>query len=415
MRARQYTPALLALALAACSGSGPTDNDKPAPKEITALPRVLSADEQTVITASNAFGFDLLRAVNQTRADKNVFISPLSATMALGMTMNGTAGSTFDEMRSTLRFGTTPLDRINTSYNSLITLLRGLDPAVDFRIANSIWYRNTFPVEQAFVNTTQQFFGARVSALDFKDPAAKTTINAWVDQSTGGKIKTIVDQITDEVMFLINAIYFKGSWMERFDPAKTRDDQFTTLAGSKVSVKMMNRKGKVRFAFSNDGMIADLPYGGNAYAMTIFLPPDGTNINTAITSLTSAKWTQLVSGLTTDRDQIDIALPKFTLEWEASLNGELQSMGMRLPFSTTSADFTRLSPMGQPGNLFISEVKQKTFVDVNEEGTEAAAATSVGIMPTSLPPSVRVDRPFVFAIRERLSGTILFVGKIVKP
>jgi serine protease inhibitor len=416
MHVRRLSPALLALALAACSSSGPTESDKPAPKEITALPRVLSADELAVIGASNAFGFDLLRELNKTRTTENVFISPISASMALGMTMNGTAGQTFDEMRSTLKFGTTPLDRINTSYGALITMLRGLDPAVDFRIANSIWYRTGFPVDNAFITTTRNFFDARVSALDFGNAsAAEGTINSWVDQSTGGKIKKIVEGITDEVMFLINAIYFKGNWTEQFDKTKTRDEQFTTLGGTKVPVKMMNREGKVRFAFSSEGMVADLAYGGNAYTMTIFLPTEGRNINDAVTSLTAASWAQLVAPLTTDRDKIQVSLPKFTLEWEATLNNQLQSLGMKLPFSQTSADFSRLSPSGGPGKLFISMVKQKTFVDVNEEGTEAAAATSVGIMPTSLPPSVRVDRPFIFAIRERLSGTILFVGKIVRP
>jgi serpin B len=295
-------------------------------------------------------------------------------------------------------------------------MLRGLDAGVEFRIANSIWTDDGFPVEPAFLATTRQFFDARVESLDFASPSSLATINGWVNEATAGKIPTILDEIRpDELMFLINAIYFKGSWRERFDPARTRDDQFTTRAGGRVTVKMMSREGKVRLGATADAQVADLGYGGDAFAMTIVLPNEGRNVDELIAGMTPERWTQLVSQLA-ERERIPVSLPRFRIEWSAELNEHLKALGVRHAFSETTSDFSRLSPMGrQPGGLVITRVKQKTFVDVNEEGTEAAAATSVGIGPTSAPLPFRVDRPFLFAIRERLSGTILFVGKIVDP
>src|SRR5689334_2894061 len=204
------------------------------PRRITALPRELSSGEQAIIGSSNAFGFNLLRELDRTRGDSNVFMSPLSASMALGMTMNGAAGQTFDEMRSALALGTRSSAEINASYRSLIDVLRALDPSVDFRIANSIWYRAGFPFEQAFLDESKQFFDARVAGLDFGSSGAAATINDWVKQSTNGKISAIVDgPIGDDVvMYLINAIYFNGAWTARFDRSLTRPDQFTTIGGT---------------------------------------------------------------------------------------------------------------------------------------------------------------------------------------
>jgi serine protease inhibitor len=402
---------LLALTVLTTACSDPNGPSGRAPR-ITALPRALSSGEQAVIGASNAFGFDLLRELEKTRGDSNIFMSPLSASMALGMTMNGAAGGTFDEMRAALGFGTRPASEINASYRSLIELLRGLDASVDFRIANSIWYRAGFPFQQGFLDESRQFFDARVAALDFDAPSAATTINEWVKQSTNGKIPTIVDGSIDvaAVMFLINAIYFNGSWTTRFDKNKTRTEQFTTVAGTTAPIPMMQRKDTIGVAETGDAQIIDLAYGGGAFAMTILLPKPGRSIRDVVPSLTADAWQAAVSGVT--ERSMELAMPKFSLRWEAMLNDPLQALGMRRAFDPVGADFTRMSA---PGGLFISKVKQKAFVDVHEEGTEAAAVTSVQIDLTSAGPSIRIDRPFVFAIRERLSGTILFLGKIVRP
>jgi len=381
---------------------------------ITALPRALTNGEQAVIGASNAFGFGLLRELDRTRADSNIFMSPLSASVALGMTMNGAAGQTFDEMRAALAFGTRPAAEINASYRSLIDMLRALDPTVDFRIANSIWYRAGFPFEQTFLDESRQFFDARVSGLDFASSNAVPSINDWVRQSTNGKIDKIVDGPipNDVVMYLINAIYFNGSWTTRFDRNQTRTEQFYTIGGTTAPIAMMRRTDTIRVAETADAQVVDLPYGGGAYTMTILLPKEGKSLRDVVATLTADAWQAAVTGATAR--SVELQMPKFTLRWEALLNDPLQALGMRQAFQGDVADFTRMSR--DAGNrLYISKVKQKAFVDVHEEGTEAAAVTSVQIDLVSLPPGIRIDRPFLFAIRERLSGTILFMGKIVRP
>ena len=411
MRLRRLL-ALVVLAAACNDPSGPSGSTP----RITALPRALSAGEQAVIGASNAFGFGLLRELDKTRADSNIFMSPLSASMALGMTMNGAAGQTFDEMRASLGFGTQPGAEINASYRSLIDMLRGLDRTVDFRIANSIWYRAGFPFEQTFLDESRQFFDAKVSGLNFDAPSAVPTINDWVNQSTNGKIPQIVEGpiAADVVMYLINAIYFNGSWTTRFDKSKTRNEQFTTIGGATAPIAMMRLTASVRVGETANAQVVDLPYGGDAFSMTILLPKQGKSVRDVVPSLTAASWQAAVAA-TTARE-VELRMPKFTLRWEALLNDPLQALGMRQAFVGGGADFTRMS-RSTGDQLYISKVKQKSFVDVHEEGTEAAAVTSVEIRVVCAcgPQVIRIDRPFVFAIRERLSGTILFLGKIVRP
>ncbi len=333
--------------------------------------------------------------------------------MALGMAMNGAAGTTYDEMRATLGFGAAASEtEIGESYGSLIALLRGLDPAVNFRIANSIWYRNGFPVNQSFLDAGRDWFDARASALDFGSPSAVPTINDWVSTATAGRIPTIVETIRDDqVMFLINAIYFKGGWRTKFDPARTIDAPFHALGGDQAA-KLMHREGMMKYLQTADFQAVDLPYGNGAYAMTVVLPNEDRSVDAVAASLESAAWAGWMGQLR--EAEVDLHLPRLRLAWERDLIPDLKSLGMRAAFVGGDADFTRLSPAGR--QLYISVVKQKTYVDVDEEGTEAAAVTNVGISLVSMPAraSVRVDRPFIVVLRERLSGTILFIGKIVR-
>lgn len=410
-RSQLIRAASLAL-LAACSQ--PTATDQP-PRAITELPRLLSAAEQAIAQSTPDFAINLLKAVNPAFADRNVVISPLSASMALGMTLNGAAGTTFTEMRDALGLPTRPIAELNAGYQALISLLRSLDPSVDFRIANSIWYKQTFGpyIEPSFLSATRSAFGAEVAGLDFASPSAANAINAWVNTGTNGKIAKIIDQIPAEmVMYLVNATYFKGAWREAFDPRRTGDGSFTTATGASVPVKLMTRKGGFRAGTVSGTTVAELPYGGDAFVMTLAMPAQGTHINAFVAGLSPATWQAFASGTTTS--SFDLYVPRFNLSWEARLNDALQAMGMRQAFVPGGADFTALSrTMGN--ELFVSEVKQKALVEVNEAGTVAAAVTSVGIGVTSLPPSFRFDRPFVFAIRERLTGTVLFMGKVANP
>ena len=408
-----FVPLVLAAvfgAAAACSSATAPGDEKGKPAAaLEALPRPLTASESKIIGAANDFSFSLFRRLSAAQQDSNVFTSPLSASMALGMAMNGASGATYDQMKSALAFGSAAEPEINGGYKSLIGLLRGLDPAVDFRIANSIWSRTGFVVTPSFLDAVRTSFDAQATTLDFSSPTAPKTINDWVSGATAGKIPTIIDRIEpDQVMFLINAIYFKGSWREKFDPAETRDAQFRGVAGSRP-VRLMHRNGKMGVLYTPDFVAVDLPYGNSAFSMTALLPAEGRSVDALAASLQGSTWSGWVSQLR--EGEVDLYFPRFKLEWERMLIPDLQSLGMRDAFMDGGADFSRLSP--PPANLYISVVKQKTYVDVNEEGTEAAAVTNVGITLTSAPASVRFDRPFLFMIRERLSGTVIFMGKIV--
>ena len=409
-----YRAAFLTLALAAaCGGASTEPGQGTQPTTLGALPRSLSVGEQKVIGAANDFSFALFKQLSAAQKDSNVFTSPLSASMALGMTMNGAATTTYDQMRATLGFGTAAESDVNQGYKSLIALLRGLDASVDVRVANSIWYRTGFPFNQSFLDAGRTYFDAQVGALDFTSASAVSTINAWVSTATAAKIPTIIDRIdSDQVMFLINAIYFKGSWRDKFDVAQTRDAPFHAVGGDQT-VKLMHRNAKMRYFSATDYEVVDLPYGNSAYTMSVVLPRAGKSVETVAASLTPAAWSAATSGF--HEALVDLYLPRFKLEWERALNDDLKALGMRQAFVAGGADFTRMST-SRGTDLYISIVKQKTYVDVNEEGTEAAAVTNVGIGVTSAPVPVvfRVDRPFVFVIRERLTGTVMFMGKIVK-
>ena len=410
---RRSIPLAAMLLLPACSDPSSPDGSPP---KISELPRPLTVVELEMVSAANTFGFNLLKEVNGSFADSNVFLSPLSASMALGMTMNGAEGTTFEEMRSTLGFGPRTYEELNNSYRSLIAMLRDLDPKVEFKIANAIYYDLADmgdAVEPAFLTQSQEFFDAEVKGLDFRLAGAVDTVNAWANRNTNGKIPTIIDKIEEQiVMLLMNAIYFKGDWRAGFKTAETTTEAFHALRGTDVSVQMMRRKGGFRQGRIANATVAELPYGGDAFVMTILLPDEGIGVNTFVSSLGPSTWEQATAQLSDS--EVDIYLPKFRLAWEDTLNDELKQMGMRQAFEPDVARFTRISrSIGD--KLYIDFVKQKAFVDVNEVGTEAAAVTVVGIGVTSAPMPVRIDRPFVFAIRERLSGTVLFLGKIVEP
>ena len=395
----------IAAVLAACSSEGPT-----APKKIEQLPRPLSSVERQIAEGSTGFGLSLLREVNErTPPDSNVFISPLSASMALGMTATGAAGETLDSMRAVLGYPEVALQDMDESYRSLIDLLRELDPSVDFRIANSIWYRNGLNVQPSFVDATKQYFDAEVAALDFSSPSAVGTINDWVKRGTNDKIDKIVNSIPDDmVMYLINAIYFKGSWTARFDESRTRDEPFFAADGSQPTVPMMSVESDFLATSTNEYSAVELPYGGGAFSMIVVVPREGVGVDSLISEMDATRWQALLDGLTKQGGLVQI--PRFRLEWESSLNAPLIEMGMGVAFDGGRADFSEIS---RDAGLFISTVYQKTYVNVDEEGTEAAAVTAVGMRVVSLPPPLlRADRPFLFAIRERLSGTLLFIGKM---
>jgi len=413
---RTSVAAVALMAAAACSTSPTEKSPTTQPTELNALPRAMTASEIKVRDASNAFAFALWGKVSGAQRDTNVFISPLSASFALGMTLNGAAGQTADQMRAALQFGTATLPEINAGYKSLVALLMSLDPGVQMQVANSIWYRQEFPFRQAFFDTTKAYFDATVRGLDFNDkPASLAAINGWVSTATNGKIPTVLDDIqAQQLMFLINAIYFKGSWRAKFDAAQTVASSFAAVGSAPQSVQLMHRLDSLSYVDAATYQAADLPYGNTAFTMTLLLPKAGTDVETLAASLTPAVWSSLTASFQVRK--VDFFLPKLTLKYERKLNNDLKALGMVVPFAAGGADFTQMAAAPAGNQLFIDFVKQNTFVDINEEGTEAAAVTTVGVGVTSMPvyPVMRVDRPYLFVLRERLTGTVLFMGKIVK-
>lgn len=370
--------------------------------------RALTDSELAIVESENDFGLRLFQTIIEGEQDTNVFVSPLSVAMALGMTLNGAAGTTHQEMRDALELSGLTEQQINESYLSLIELLCGLDSNVVFQIANSIWYKQGFKVKQSFLDTCQQYFDAEIN-----DQLSIDAINGWVNEKTNGKIEDIVDQIDPlTVMFLINAIYFNGTWKYSFDEQDTYSDEFYLPDSTEVLCRMMQQQATFQYFQDADLQIIDLPYGNEMYSMTVLLPAQDTNINEFIAELNSDNWDAWMGNLT--EEKVVLHLPKFTLEYELLMNDVLIALGMEKAFIPGQADFSEIH---DGGGLYIDKVKHKTYVEVDEQGTEAAAVTSVEMRLTSVddPITMRINRPFIFVIRESYSGSILFMGKMVDP
>ncbi|QMW02125.1 serpin family protein [Spirosoma foliorum] len=357
------------------------------------------------------FAFDVTKEVVAEEGQaNNVFISPLSLHIALGMIMNGANGQTAQEIQKTLKLDAQTLTEANNTYQNLLENLPGVDSKVTLSLANSVWYRNTFSVETSFQDLLKQSFQAEVSAQNFDDAATVGKINNWASQKTNGKIPKVLDRIeSSDIMFLMNALYFKGDWTTQFKPEQTIDSPFKLVSGTTTTVRMMRLNTALKHASRSTYTAFELPYGSGNFAMTVLLPAESTTADALINSFNGDEWTQLQQAMTSS--MIDIGLPKFTMSYAINLNKTLSTLGMPTAF-TDVADFTKIN---KKGGLTLSFVKQNTFVAVDEQGTEAAAVTTGGISVTSAPVPILCNRPFIFVIHEKASGTILFVGKIADP
>ena len=371
----------------------------------------------SVITANTKFGFNLFNEIRKTEQDENIFISPFSISVALAMTLNGAAGETEQAMTQTLQLQGLDSESINADYAQLQQTLQASDPKVTLAIANSLWARQDILFKQDFLQRNTQFFGAEVSTLDFMDPSTLKTINQWVNTNTNGKITKILDEInSDAVLFLINAIYFKGSWQTEFDPSRTRDGNFYSATGGVKQIPMMTRTGDYPYYENHEEKFQaiSLPYGDKRISMYIFLPHRESDFNTFLENLNTENWENWMSQF--HKQEVSLVIPKFKLEYEKTLNNPLQSLGMGIAFASGLADFSRMADLEALGkNLYIGEVLHKTVVEVNEEGTEAAAVTSVGVRATSAPPAFIADHPFFFVIRDNQTKTVLFMGVLMEP
>ncbi|MCS7060576.1 MAG: serpin family protein [Anaerolineae bacterium] len=375
-----------------------------------------------LVEANNRFGLKLFTYLRGADTTQNVFISPASVAIALAMTYNGAAGETQQAMSRVLELNELSLDEVNQSYALLLKTLASADPKVTVSIANSLWGRQDVPFNADFLGRVRLFYNAEVAALDFSDPSAVETINRWVSDQTNRKIPKILDRIADDaILFLMNAIYFKGAWVTAFDPQLTREQPFIMADGSQKPVQMMSRSGKFQYLRSADFQAVRLPFGApdaeSRLSMVVLLPEPTSSLDVLAARLTAEQWATWMGQFAPAEGLL--AMPRYTLEYQANLNRALAALGMSIAFDPQRADFSRMVDL-RPENVFISNVVHKTFIEVNEEGAEAAAVTSVEMGVTSAREeperfTMIVDRPFLIAIRDDRSGVLLFIGAIVAP
>jgi serine protease inhibitor len=405
MFVRVLPVALAGLLWLHCSKS--TAPDSPPEPHRTAAD--LTANELSLIESSNRFGLRLFREVAvREDPDSNIFISHLSFSYALGMTYNGAAGDTRDSIAATLELAGLSVDEINQSYKSMTDLFIKLDPEVVFDIANSIWYRLHLPIKPTFVELNQTYFDALVRELDFNQNWAADTINSWIETNTHGRIDHVIDSPIDPsvLVYLINAIYFKAAWANAFDADSTYDADFHLINGAETPCRMMHRQDTLCYFEHDLFQAVNLPYGNDDYSMSLLLPKPTVTMEQLIEELTTENWTDWIGSF--QIEWITLGVPKFKFEYETGLNSVLKAMGMAIAFGG-NADFSNM----MTGGGYIDTVIHKTFVQVDEEGTEAAAVTVIPIL--GMPPSLILDRPFLFIIHENVSGVILFMGKVTNP
>jgi serpin B len=417
--------ALISLAILSVSCSQPANSQD---ADTFTPPRALTQAEQNVANASADFGLKLFQHNIRFEAGKNSFVSPLSYAMALGMASNGAVGATRDSMLAALQMRGLNLAESNAAFKSLTDLLLATDRNVEFSIANSIWYNQRYTIEQPFLALARQYFDAEVRSMNFADPASKDIINTWVSQRTKNRINNLIQQPFDpltDLSVLINAVYFNGAWTYRFDAQNTREGVFRGENGSQTRCQLMryDKEANLSTVSTADFTMIDIPYSHRQFSMTVILPNEGKRLADVIHSLTPASWRSLTSRLSTTASIL--VMPKFKLEtrYEEQQRSprELHALGMGIAFDPRRADF---SAMYKPQNVandpvVIGKVIHQTFLQVDERGTEAAAATAVQVIRvTSIGPTpreIRLDRPFAFFIREKNSQAILFAGTLYEP
>jgi serpin B len=383
-------------------------------------PSVPPADLSALVEGNTAFSFDLLQTLSQGGGD--LFFSPLSISQALAMTYAGARGETEIQMAETLQF-TLPQERLHLAWNKLdldlATRGQNAEEPCRLHLANAVWAQVGFEFEQAFLDTLAIHYGAGIYLADFsQSESARAAINNWVSQETQGRIEGLIPAgilSGDTRMVLTNAIYFKAAWLHKFREESTMDGPFYLEGGGTVTVPMMLQMQQFGYAYRNGVQALELPYQGGDLSMVVLLPDPGLFEETS-TTLVGSTVRSLVSDLR--YQSVYVQLPRFTYTSAFNLKKTLESLGMVAPFMEFGADF---SGMNTEVPLYILEVIHQAFVDVNEAGTEAAAATSVVVnqadASVSPPEPIEfiVDRPFIFLIRDTITGTILFLGRVENP
>ncbi|HYH03962.1 MAG TPA: serpin family protein [Bacillota bacterium] len=368
-------------------------------------PVITPVDVTTLVNANSQFAFDIFKRLNTTETGKNVFISPLSISSALAMLYQGANGDTRAEIANALSYQGIDISVLNSNYQSLLNNLKTVDSFVTLNIGNSIWYKEGLSVKSAFLNTNNDVFGATVKSLDFSKDDAADTINNWIANVTNGKINQMVNPPLEGELYLINAIYFKGDWTEPFNPERTIKSTFNTGTGKTNTVDMMQANNTVEFGKGTDYSAIRLPYGTKKISMYCILPAQSLSIDSFIAGLNVAKFNEIKQSLVS-REYFSVKLPKFKMAYGAqSLKTALNTLGMTKAFDS-QADFSGITT----APIYVDDVLHKAVIDVNEQGTEAAATTVV-TLPTAVQDNFHANRPFVFFLVDDTTGSILFMGK----
>ncbi len=395
---------LLGISVSSCTNE---DDDGSGEVPVPSV-RSLSADEADVASSANNFTLNLMAELDEELPNENYFISSFSISTALSMVMNGASEDSQQGFIQAMDLTGMSPDAINTSYQSLVEYVYSLDPSITLSIANSNWYSNEYAINGDFASTLSEYYDAEIFARDFGNSSTLDELNGWVEQETNGKIKNVLDRINPaDVMFLINAIYFKADWTSQFDPGATQDRPFLLANGQSVDVPTMTAEVKHWMAYDEalNAQIIEIPYGNEAYAFTIIMPDEASDIDNLSSSIEVNRLNSVLADSATF--ERELYLPKFQLDFKADLKDILVGMGMPL----TGLDNLFEEDLA----LAISKVIHQSFLEVNEEGSEAAAVTVIGVELTSLPAATQVNQPFIFLIRERNSDTILFSGKLLDP
>ena len=383
-----------------------------------ASPSVISQSDNTINTAladaNRRFSFKLWQTLLEREDEKNVFISPASIAIALTMTYNGASGETQTAMAEALELQGLSLAEVNQGYAHLQQSLRQNKSSIELSLANSLWGREDIAFDPQFIDNTKTFYNAHLRSLNFSNPKTKQQINGWVKQHTKGKIPKIVDRVSSsDLLFLINATYFKGEWQQEFNSDLTRDQTFYLTKGKEKQHPMMFQTGTYDYLETEEFQAVRLPYGDGRLSFYVFLPKEERDLSQFYQSLNERTW-QTWLGQFSEQEG-SITLPKFKLEYGKELSPILSDLGMGIALNP-GADFSAM--MNSDG--YIDRVKHKTFVEVNETGTEAAAVTAIAITETAVAPAINpfqmfVNRPFFCAIYDSETNTPLFLGSIVNP
>lgn len=370
-----------------------------------------------VVTTNNNFGIDLFSDILEGEDKANIMISPASISLALGMTYNGAETTTKEAFEEVLNYDGLTREDVNEVYRNLIEVLVTDSDGNLLEIANSIWYMLGFPVYQSFLDINNTYFDSEVRELDFADPSALEEINGWVSDKTHDKITKILDQLDPMTrMILINALYFNCVWEYEFDKNLTESRMFYTEDMSQFGeVEMMKTESSFKYAATELFSAVELPYKNDKFSMQLLLPKYGTTVEDLIGELDGDTWNEWMEQFSME-DEVQVTMPKFKFDYDRSLKDDLVAMGMDVAFDSELADFSSISEIP----LFIADVIHKTYIDCNEEGTEAAAVTAVVMNTTSAGPGggpifITFDRPFLFAITENSSKSIVFIGMLSEP